>query len=114
MIRKIQKRAQNMTDFGVDDFLSMLGLERRRGTLSSAVPTIGALAVGMIAGAGVALLFAPRPGKELRADIQKRLVEMRDRTLPQLVEQAVEQARSAGIDVAPKNGSVRSHNAITG
>jgi hypothetical protein len=112
MIHEIQKRFEEMPEAGLQSILEYLGLERRRGVLSSALPVMGALAAGMLAGAGVALLLAPRPGKELRADIQRKLVDIKDRRLPELVDQAFEQARTAGVDLGHKG--VLSHNSSPG
>jgi hypothetical protein len=110
MIRTIQKRMQKMPELGIEDMLEYLGLERHRGLVSSALPAVAALAVGIVAGAGVALLFAPRPGKELRADIERKLIDMRDRRMPELVEHAFEQVRNAGAEMQHADAPARSNH----
>ncbi len=97
MIRNLQKLSQFVPDLDLEDVLGYFGLERRR---SSVLPTFGALAVGMLAGAGVALLLAPSSGKELRADLERKLADLRDRQLPRLVDQAFDHAKAAGRELA--------------
>src|SRR5688572_10372105 len=53
--------------------LDLIGLERRRGTMSYMAPTISAFGVGIAVGAGLGLLFAPKPGARLRDDITKKV-----------------------------------------
>ena len=55
-------RAMNQT-------LSLLGLQRRRNPASYLLPMVG---LGMLAGAGLALMFARRKGVETRADLANR------------------------------------------
>jgi hypothetical protein len=45
------------------------------------LPAVGVLALGVLAGASVALLFAPTTGKRLREEMESRLVELRSRLL---------------------------------
>lgn len=55
-----------------DDLLALVGLERK----SSAdwiVPTLSALGVGLLVGAGLGLLLAPKAGRELREDLTQKL-----------------------------------------
>jgi hypothetical protein len=114
MIPNIRKRMQNVPEFGADDMLRYIGLERRRGFFAATLPAVGAMAVGMLAGAGLALLFAPRPGKELRADIERKLIDMRDRRLPQLVDQALGQIRHAEAEMLPRDAFARSNHSTPG
>ncbi len=56
-----------------DDLLGLLGLETKPSTgawLSGAVGTFG---LGLLVGAGIALILAPKPGRELRDDLRERL-----------------------------------------
>ena len=55
------------------------GLERDIGDYLA--PAVGILALGMLAGASVALLFAPTTGKRLREEMENRLVELRSRLM---------------------------------
>lgn len=52
-----------------DDVLGVVGLETRKGMMDYVWPAVGILAAGVVIGAGLGLLFAPKSGRELRADI---------------------------------------------
>jgi hypothetical protein len=55
-----------------DDVLNALGL-RRRSQSDWVVPAVTALGVGILVGAGLGLLLAPKTGEELREDLRHRL-----------------------------------------
>jgi len=55
-----------------DDLLDALGLQRR-GNSDWLLPTLTALGVGLLVGAGLGLLLAPKAGSELRDDLRERL-----------------------------------------
>jgi hypothetical protein len=52
--------------------LRAVGLQRRN-LAGMAFANLGVLGLGVLAGAGIAMLFAPRKGSELRADLGKTL-----------------------------------------
>ena len=56
-----------------DDVLGVLGLETKTSTAGHVLATLGIFGIGLLVGAGVALLVAPKPGRELREDIRARL-----------------------------------------
>jgi hypothetical protein len=56
-----------------DDILGMIGLETKPTNYSRVFSTMGTLAIGLLVGAGVALLLAPKAGSELRNDIRTRI-----------------------------------------
>lgn len=56
-----------------DELLSKLGLERRPSSGESLLGALVPFGVGMLVGAGVALLLAPKSGRELRAGIRHRV-----------------------------------------
>ena len=56
-----------------DDLLELIGLETRKGAEAYVVPAMSAFAVGVLVGAGLGLLLAPKPGNELRSDLRTRL-----------------------------------------
>ena len=62
-----------MRYFSTNRFLRALGLQRRRSIASIVLPSMGTFGFGLVAGAGLGLLFAPRKGSELRADIRDKL-----------------------------------------
>jgi len=59
----------------------------------NAKPVLAGLLLGGLAGAGAMLLLAPQSGKETRAQIQQKTMELRDRTT-ETVEEAIAQAKS--------------------
>jgi hypothetical protein len=66
----------NVTDLkkmDKDDVLDLLGLETKKGPTDWLLPTLGAFSVGLLLGAGLGLLMAPKPGSELRNDLRTRL-----------------------------------------
>ena len=61
-----------------EDLLNAVGLQYQR-TAMSALTTVTAFAVGALAGAALATLFAPRPGSEMRQDLNDRMRAWGDR-----------------------------------
>jgi len=55
-----------------DDILDTLGLQRR-GNADWVVPAVTALGVGLLVGAGLGLLLAPKAGSALREELKERL-----------------------------------------
>lgn len=55
-----------------DDLLNALGLEAKPSTTVWLAEVLGTFGVGLLVGAGLGLLLAPKPGRELRSDIQHR------------------------------------------
>lgn len=76
-----------------DDFLGLLGLETKRSTAENMVPALALFGVGILVGAGIGLLVAPRPGRELRGDIAQRL-QSAPETLSRVTERTNDALRS--------------------
>jgi len=55
-----------------DDLLELVGLQTRS-TAGDLVPLFAAFGVGVLVGAGVGLLLAPKSGREIREDLRTRL-----------------------------------------
>ena len=55
-----------------DDMLGWIGLQQRTAN-DTAFTMLGAFALGTLVGGALALLFAPKPGHELRQDLGERL-----------------------------------------
>jgi len=64
---------RDLRDLDKDDVLAMLGLETKRSTGAVVLGTLATFGVGILVGAGVGLLLAPKAGRELRDDIRERL-----------------------------------------
>jgi hypothetical protein len=60
-----------------DDVLARMGLQTRMTTTDFLMPALGLFGAGLVVGAGLGLLFAPRPGHEMRAEIGRRAGNIR-------------------------------------
>jgi len=61
-----------------EDIVSALTSNKQAPATGIDVPTVlGVFGVGVFLGAGLALLFAPKPGQELRHDIAERFDDVR-------------------------------------
>jgi hypothetical protein len=75
----LKTNTRGFRDLSSDDILSVLGLARRTTPLESATSTGLAFVAGLAAGAGIALLLAPKSGREVRQDISNRAQELSGR-----------------------------------
>lgn len=66
---------------------------RNSNTDNNTMSVLAGLLIGGLAGASAMLLLAPQSGKETRAKIQQKTLELRDRTA-ETVEEALAQAKS--------------------
>ncbi len=62
-----------------EDALHAWGLERRRPRLQKVALALGLIGVGAAGAAGVALIFTPVTGRDLRASMARRLAPVRER-----------------------------------
>ena len=56
-----------------DEILGLLGLETKTSTGAAVAGTLGTFGIGLLVGAGIALLLAPKPGRQLREDLREKL-----------------------------------------
>jgi hypothetical protein len=77
-------KMQDIKNMDKDDLLGLLGLETKGSDTAAALKMLGTFGVGLLVGAGVALLLAPKPGRELRQELRSRLRRNAgdDETLP--------------------------------
>jgi len=68
----LRAKARSLRGLSSDDLLSALGLGRRHTVFDDALPTGLAFVAGLAAGAGIALLLAPKSGREMRQDLSQR------------------------------------------
>ena len=79
-----------MTHLDRDELLSKLGLEVKPTTGQALLSALAPFGLGLLVGAGVALLLAPKSGRELRQDLAERL--------------GGDGGATAGTDAAPQAG----------
>lgn len=61
-----------------DEMLSKLGLQTKASGAQLAFSALGVFSLGAVIGGGLALLFAPKAGRELRTDLRHKLAEGED------------------------------------
>ncbi len=66
-------KLQDLKDMDKDDFLGLIGLQTKRSFTGELLGTLGTFGIGLLVGAGVALLLAPKPGRDLRHDIRTKI-----------------------------------------
>jgi len=62
-----------------DDVLHAVGLQVERSASVSALTTVAAFAIGALVGAALTALYAPKPGRETRHDLNERVREIGER-----------------------------------
>lgn len=65
-------------DYG-DSALSALGLERQRSSVDFLMPALGFFGLGLVVGAGLGLMLAPKRGVELRGDVRRGINQVGQR-----------------------------------
>jgi hypothetical protein len=70
-------KMNDLRDFSKDDVLSALGLASKPSTSDRLLGALSIFGVGLLVGAGAALLLAPKSGEALRADLGDRFRNLR-------------------------------------
>jgi hypothetical protein len=70
-------KINELRDFSKDDVLSALGLTSKPSTSDRLLATLTIFGVGLLVGAGAALLLAPKSGEALRSDLGERFRNLR-------------------------------------
>jgi gas vesicle protein len=60
-------------DISKEDILGVLGIEPKRSGGERLLGGLGLFGLGLLAGAGAALLLAPKPGAQLRRELGRKL-----------------------------------------
>jgi gas vesicle protein len=66
-------KLQDISNLDKNDFLGILGLETKHSLTNRLLGTVGTFGIGVLVGAGVALLLAPKTGSDLRHDLRTKL-----------------------------------------
>lgn len=91
MASALLKELTHVLDEGaIDGLLQGMGLQRRSAP-AAAFTAFGLFTAGLIAGAAVSLLFAPKPGEELRNELAQRMSSLREE-----IEKKVQSATKKG------------------
>jgi hypothetical protein len=64
---------RDLKDMDKDDFLGLIGLQSKHSFTRELLGTLGTFGIGLLVGAGVALLLAPKPGRDLRGEIRAKV-----------------------------------------
>jgi hypothetical protein len=75
---------KKLRDLDRNDLLNLIGLQTRQTAADWILPTLGIFGVGVLVGAGIGLLLAPKPGRELREELRNRLQGTADEISSQL------------------------------
>src|SRR5687768_8460219 len=67
--KDVSKVPSKVSKVSRKDVLRALGLEPKRTFGDYVVPFVGLLSAGILIGAGIGMLFAPKPGRELRESL---------------------------------------------
>jgi len=78
-MKSLHRLVEGLSDLDQDDLLEKVGLERRRGPTDYLLPALGLLGAGLAVGCGLGMLLAPKSGRELRAELGRRLASGRSR-----------------------------------
>jgi hypothetical protein len=63
----------NLGDISKEDILNVLGLTTKASSSGRVLGALGLFGLGLVAGAGAALLLAPTSGEELRRELARRM-----------------------------------------
>ncbi len=78
-INQLNSQLNHTYDNGMERVLDRLGLETKRDTTDYIMPSLGIFSAGLVVGAALGLLFAPKRGNEVRSEIRGRLDDLRTR-----------------------------------
>lgn len=77
-------KLSDIRNFSREDLLDALGLEQKHTAADWILPGIGLFAAGLLVGAGLGLILAPKSGAELRADLAERMAAGQEKISEQI------------------------------
>jgi hypothetical protein len=63
----------DLRNLNKEEILARLGLQTKSDPLAWLLPALGLFGAGILVGTGLGMMMAPKPGRELRADLANRL-----------------------------------------
>ncbi len=101
------KAAKTISSIELADVLGVVGVERRR---NRTLENLGLITLGAVAGAGVALLLAPAPGRETREKVGRELNRLGSAASEVASEVAAEVRSEAPNLISRISGEARNHH----
>ncbi len=77
VVNEVNKNVGDKYDTGVDSLLDRMGLEPKRSAMDVIFPMLGVFGAGIAVGASLGVLFAPKPGDDLRHELRESIEDMR-------------------------------------
>ena len=90
----VKEKLDAMRGLHSEDILAALGLQRRQSSLEALLPAVGIFAAGLVVGTGVALMLAPKSGREMRREIKGKASELTHR-LGESAEEIAQEVRES-------------------
>lgn len=78
-LNQINSQVSNTYGQGREAMLDRMGLEPKRHSSDFILPAISIFSAGIVVGAALGVLFAPKRGQEVRGDIRHKLDDLRSR-----------------------------------
>jgi hypothetical protein len=83
VLKEIETKLGNLDSMrrnvGKEDILAALGLQSKNEPVDYVLPALGLFGAGLLVGAGLGLIMAPRPGRALRRELGKKMDQVTDR-----------------------------------
>lgn len=78
-LNQLNGQINSTYDSGVEGLFDRLGYEQKRTNTDFVIPAISVFGAGLLVGAALGVLFAPKRGDEIRGDLRHRLDDLRTR-----------------------------------
>jgi gas vesicle protein len=88
-------KIKDLRELDKEDILAALGLAEKPSTTDRLLGTLTVFGVGLLVGAGAALLLAPKSGQELRDALGERLRKFREQAEVEEEDEAAEESAEA-------------------
>ncbi|HEY4186857.1 MAG TPA: YtxH domain-containing protein [Polyangia bacterium] len=88
-------KIKDLRELDKEDILAALGLAEKPSTTDRLLGTLTVFGVGLLVGAGAALLLAPKSGQELRDGLGERLRKFREQGEVEEEDEAAEESAEA-------------------
>lgn len=78
-VQQLNSQLNDSYDNGLENVLDRLGYEPKRNNVDVIVPALSVFSAGVVVGAALGILFAPKRGDEIRGDLRHKLDNLRER-----------------------------------